>query len=108
MERAADDQENRWRHFVPSDRLSTLFPEISAESLHTALDGYAAYRRGGTVAEFRLGLVDARGDRHELRAWSFNNQYYLLTLFVEERRVTDARIVMPGNGFRSVVDVDGR
>ena len=44
----------------------------------------------------------------ELRAWSFNNQYYLLTLFVEERRVTDARIVMPGNGFRSVVEVDGR
>ena len=103
-----DDQENRWRHFVPSDRFSTLFPETSAESLRTALDGNAAYRRGGKVAEFRLALVDARGDRHELRAWSFNNQYYLLTLFVEERRVTDTRIVMSGNGFRSAVEVDKR
>jgi hypothetical protein len=30
-----------------------------------------------------------------LRAWSFNNQHYLLTLFVEERRVTEVRLVMP-------------
>ena len=101
-------QEHRWRHFIPSGRFSTLFPEIAAESLRTVLDEHVAYRRGGKVAEFRLELVDARGDRHELRAWSFNNQYYLLTLFVEERRVTDARIVMSGNGFRSVVEVDGR
>ena len=100
-------QEHRWRHFIPSGRFSTLFPEIAAESLRTVLDEHVAYRRGGKVAEFRLELVDARGDRHELRAWSFNNQYYLLTLFVEERRVTDARIVMSGNEFRSVVEVDG-
>ncbi len=33
---------------------------------------------------------------------------FSLTLFVEERRVTDARIVMPSNGFRSVAEVDGR
>jgi hypothetical protein len=90
-----NDQEYRWRHFVPSDRFAALFPEISAESLRTALDGHAAYRRGGQVAEFQLGLVDARGDRHELRAWSFNNQHYLLTLFVQERRVTEVRMVLP-------------
>ncbi len=103
-----DDQEHLWRHFVPSGRFLTLFPEISAESLRTALDRHAARRRGGMVAEFRLELVDDRGDRHELRAWSFYNQHYLLTLFVEERRVTEVRIVMPGNGFRSVVAGDGR
>lgn len=93
-----NDQEHRWRHFVPSVRFATLFPELTADSLRTALDGHAAYRRGGKVAEFQLGLIDARGDRHELRVWSFNNQHYLLTLFVEERRVTEIRIVMPTRG----------
>ena len=103
-----DDQENRSRHFVPSGRFSILFPETTAESLRAALDRNVAYRRGGMVGDFRLDLIDARGDRHELRAWSFNNQYYLLTLFVQERRVADARIVMPGNGFRSVAKVGER
>jgi hypothetical protein len=30
-----------------------------------------------------------------VRAWSFNNQHYLLTLFVEERRITEVRVVIP-------------
>ena len=90
-----DDQEHRWRHFVPSERFSRLFPDSSAESLRVAVDSHASYKKGGTVAEFRLGLVDARSDRHEVRAWSFNNQHYLLTLFVEERRVTETRVVIP-------------
>jgi hypothetical protein len=95
-----NDQEHRWRHFVPSERFSVLFPDVSADSLRAAIDSHAVYRRGGKVAEFRLGLIDARGDRHELRAWSFNTQHYLLTLFVEERRVTAIGILMPGNAFR--------
>lgn len=93
--RPPDDQEHRWRHFVTSERFLGLFPDVSAESLRTVLDSHVSYKRGGTVADFRFPLQDARGDRHELRAWSFNNQHYLLTLFVEERRITPVRFVMP-------------
>ena len=92
-----DDQPHLWRHFVPSARFSGLFPETSADELRVLVDNHAQYRRGGTVAEFGLELLDVRGDRHELRAWSFNNQHYLLTLFVEERKVTGVRIVMPSS-----------
>lgn len=102
------DQEYRWRHFVPSERFSLLFPDVCADPLRKEIDSHAVYRRGGTVAEFRLGLVDARGDRHELRAWSFNNQHYLLTLFVEERRLHEVRIVMSGKTkFRPLGEIGG-
>ena len=70
---------------------------MSADSLRVTLDRHATYRRGGTVADFGLGLLDARGERHELRAWAFNNQHYLLTLFVEEGRIIETRIVMPAD-----------
>ena len=89
------DQPHRWRQFAPSGRFAALFGNISAESLRRILDSHTAYKRGGKVADFRFDLQDSRGDRHELRAWSFNNQHYLLTLFVEERRITERRIIVP-------------
>jgi hypothetical protein len=94
-EQPPDDQQDRSRHFIPSDRFAELFPHVSAESLRNTLDSHTGYKRGGKVAEFRFDLVDICKDRHELRAWSFNNQHYLLTLFVEERRVSAVRFVMP-------------
>lgn len=94
------DQENRWRYFVPSPRFAQLFPDASAESLRAVVDGHAAYRRGGTVADFGLGLLDIVGELHDLRAWSFNNQYYLLTLFIEERRIAERRVVVPAEAAR--------
>ena len=89
------DQPYRWRHFVPSPQFAHLFPETSADALRLLVDDEANYRRGGIVADFGLVLIDARGERHELRAWSFNNQHYLLTLVVEDRRITESRIVIP-------------
>ena len=91
----SEDQPDRSRHFIPSDRFTDLFPQISAESLRKTLDSHTSFKRGGKVADFRFDLVDAVGDRHELRAWSFNNQHYLLTLFVEERRVTAVTFAPP-------------
>jgi len=95
------DQEHRWRHFVPSTRFAQLFPDASADSLRVAVDSQARYQRGGTVADFALGLLDARGERHEVRVWSFNNQHYLLTLLVEEARITGRRLVMPAESTRA-------
>jgi hypothetical protein len=46
--------------------------------------------------------LDVRGERHEVRAWTFNNQHYLLTLFIEERRIAERRVVIAaasGTGF---------
>jgi Zn-dependent peptidase ImmA (M78 family) len=89
-----EDQEHRWRHFVQSTEFERVFPGMSPDTLRRLVDGHARYRRGGTVAEFEFGLLDARSERHELRGWTFNNQYYLLTLVVEERRIAERRIVI--------------
>lgn len=86
-----DDQPDRWRHFVPSPRFAVMFPAVTADMLRQLVDAEVEYHRGGTVADFAFGLVDSRGERHEFRGWSFNNQYYLLTLIVEERRIIQVR-----------------
>ena len=88
-------QPHRWRHFVPSPTFAKLFPEVSAEALRVLVDEHAKHRRGGTVADFEFALLDARSERHEVRAWSFNNQHYLLTLVVEHENRTQTRILMP-------------
>jgi Zn-dependent peptidase ImmA (M78 family) len=93
------DQEYRWRHFVPSKRFERLFQNISIDVLRKVVDKNAQYRRGGTVADFAFALVDASDDRHEIRAWSFNNQHYLLTLMVEQQRISSRHIfINPNNG----------
>jgi hypothetical protein len=81
-----DDQPHRWRQFVQSARFEQLFPEMSADALRVLVDSNSQHRRGGIVAHFGFGLIDARGEHHELQAWTFHNQHYLLTLCVEERR----------------------
>jgi len=79
---------------VQSARFQRLFPGLSADALRQLVDSEARQRRGGTVAEFGFGVIDARGDRHELRAWTFHNQHYLLTLAMEEERTADRRIAI--------------
>ena len=43
-------------------------------------------------------LKDDNGTRHEFRAESFFNKYYLQTLFVHVAEVDSKRIVLPRNG----------
>jgi hypothetical protein len=64
-----------------------MFPTVTADTLRQCVDQAARYRRGGAVADFPLRLTDARGEAHDFRGWSFNNQHYLLTLIAEERRI---------------------
>ena len=95
MEKPAEQPE-RWRHFVPSSKMSSQFSAITAPDLLGAVDANIAWRGGGRVADFTYCLDDDNGVPHEFRAESFFNQYYVLTLFVELRRMATSRIVVAG------------
>ena len=89
------DQENRCRHFVTSVKCEHLFPCFSGEVLRQHVDAHVYPARGGPdlLGEFDFGLVDAAGGTHEMHAWTFYNQHYLLTLAVEESAVSSMVVV---------------
>lgn len=89
------DQPERWRHFVPSKRFATEYASVSARDLLAAVDDNLSWRFGGPVADFTYCLTDTNGDAHEFRVESFDNTYYVLTLFVELRPLSASRIVVP-------------
>ncbi len=89
------DQPEPWRHFVTSKRFATEFASVTPKDLVAAVDENSIERFGGPVADFTYCLEDENGDAHEFRVQSFDNTYYLLTLFVELRRLGARRIVVP-------------
>jgi hypothetical protein len=89
------DQPERWRHFVTSNRFAREFASVMPKDLLAAVDENSIERFGGPVADFTYCLEDENGDCHEFRAESFNNSYYVLTLFVEIRRLGTKRITVP-------------
>lgn len=95
MEKPADQPE-RWRHFIPSKTMASQFSSVTAPDLLRAVDANIAWRNGGRVADFSYCMNDDNGIPHEFRAESFFNQYYVLTLFVELRRMMTSRIVVAG------------
>lgn len=90
------DQPERWRHFVPSKTMRSQFGRVTASDLLDAVDTNIARATGGVIADFTYCLIDDNGAAHEFRGESFFNQYYVLTLFVELRRLTTKRIVVVG------------
>jgi len=92
------DQNTRCRHFVPSPSFEEMFSKITREQLRKQVDVNSTPRRGGLVADFAFCLEDDNGTRHEFRAQSFFNGYYLQTLFVHLAEVSSRTIVLPGNG----------
>ena len=90
-----NDQDSRVRHFVRSPSLESHFSRVSAEDLADLVDAHANRQRGGMVADFTLQLNDDNDSGHEFRAQSFFNTHYLQTLFVEQRELTGAKIVVP-------------
>lgn len=90
------EQPERWRHFVPSGKMASQFSAITASDLLGAVDANIARHGGGLIADFTYCLDDDNGVSHEFRAESFFNQYYVLTLFVELRRMATSRIVVAG------------
>lgn len=92
-----DDQPERWRHFVRSPRFTSEFPAVAAGDLLAAVDTNVTERYISSVTDFAYCLTDSNGARHEFRAESFDNSYYLLTLFVELRRLDAERIVVPAS-----------
>lgn len=89
------DQPNRCRHFVQSRRFTKEFATVTASNLLAAVDGYTIPRVGGRVADFTYCLKNENGDPHEFHAESFYNRHYVLTLFVQSRRMGAQRIVVP-------------
>jgi len=82
-----DDQENRCRHFIPSDIFKIQFAVISKEIILRDIYDNTTKRRGGPVGEFTLCYPDVNGDLHEFYAESFFNQYDILTLLVHIKKM---------------------
>lgn len=91
------DQKTRCRHFVPSPSFVEMFSEVTAEQLREQVDVNSKRRRGGLIADFTLCLKDDNGTKHEFRAESFFNSYYVQTLFVQLAEVKSKTIVLPAN-----------
>jgi len=92
------DQDTRCRHFVPSPSFAEMFSRITAEQLRERVDVNSRQRRGGLIADITLCLKDDNGTKHEFRAESFFNSYYVQTLFVHLAEVKSKTIALPGNG----------
>ena len=91
--RKPEDQPERWRHFVASERFRLYFGRARPEVLLHHVDENARRRRGGPVADFICCLTDDNGVPHEFRVESFFNGYYLQTLFVETEKLTRTLII---------------
>jgi len=90
------DQPKRWRHFAMSPRFRADFANVTPEALLAHVDAHSEQRSGGPVAEFAFSLDDDDGESHEFYAKSFYNRYYILTLFVEMRKRSARKIIVPG------------
>ncbi len=90
------EQPARWRHYVRSGKMASQFGSVTAPDLLAAVDANIIWRGGGRVADFTYCPDDDNGTGHEFRAESFFNQYYVLTLFVQVRRMATRRIVVSG------------
>jgi len=82
-----DDQVHRCRHYVKSELFETQFEVITRDLLLEIIDDNTLQRRGGPVGDFSIGLLDINGDLHEFYAESFFNRYYILTLFVHNKKM---------------------
>jgi hypothetical protein len=90
----AEGQSQRCRHFVKSRAFERRFSMVTPREVLIRLDGEAACRRGGLVADFTMLLDDDANAPHEFRAESFFNTHHLVTL-VSYRRPLSATIVVP-------------
>jgi hypothetical protein len=75
-----EEQKDRIRHFVRSNRFAREFGDISQQGILNLIDQYTIMRKGGNVGEFPFRMKDLNGNSHQFYAESFFNQYYLLTL----------------------------
>lgn len=75
-----EDQEYRWRHFIPSNKFFNEFINITPDDILTEIDLNTSQKRGGPVGDFGMCLLDNNGNLHEFHAESFFNQHYILTL----------------------------
>jgi hypothetical protein len=89
-----DDQVTRGRHFVGSPQFQARFAQVPPALVVQEIDRNNYERIGGLGRKFLLCLEDLNGNRHEFRAETFFNRYYLLTLLVYERGLERRRLVV--------------
>ncbi|MBD3291242.1 hypothetical protein GF337_20745 [candidate division KSB1 bacterium] len=77
-----DDQPNRWRYFVKSNKFVSQFGNIHPNLVLAQIDNNTYIKRGGPVGDYSLYLKDINGNLHEFHAESFFNRYDILTLIV--------------------------
>ena len=87
-----NDQIDRCRHFVRSDKFLEIFPNVSPSHVIDAIDNAAEKRRGGLVGEFLIMLRDLNGAPHEFNGQTFFNQHYLLTFLVHNQQLSKKNI----------------
>jgi len=90
-------QPERWRHFVRSPRFCSEFGKVCAHDLLAAVDTNVPQRYVSSVTAFLYCLTDANGIRHEFQAETFDNSYYLITLFVEICSLGSRQIALSAN-----------
>lgn len=82
-----EDQEHKCRHFIASPKFKIQFACISRDLIVGLIDDNTRRRIGGPVGDFSAGLIDVNGALHEFHAESFYNRYYILTLFVYNKKL---------------------
>jgi len=75
-----EEQNDRIRHLVLSDRFGREFGSMNREGILNLIDKYATMHRGGMVGKFQFRMKDLNGNFHQFYAESFFNVHYLLTL----------------------------
>ena len=80
-----------FRHIIESPAFRAQFPQIPAQTLHTAVRGYCGGQRGGTLGRDEVVLHAADGTAHVFEFETFSNTYDCLTLGVYSR--PHARII---------------
>lgn len=71
-----EEQNDRIRHLVLSDRFGREFGSMNREGILNLIDKYATMHRGGMVGKFQFRMKDLNGNFHQLYAESFFNVHY--------------------------------
>ncbi len=89
-----ENQVDRCRHLVPSERFLKEFGAVPRAAIVDCIQSNTAWRKGGPVGEFEICLEDRRGEPHEFRGENFYNSFDVLTLITYNVRLSARRFVV--------------
>lgn len=90
------EQETSFRRFVASNEFLEAFPTFSPESMVPMIgEDLTAQNHSSVIDEFAFSMDDIDGNTHEFYAETFFNTYYLITLMVQQNKMTTTSVVIP-------------